>query len=353
MANNGGGIIVYGIKEDQSRATGRCDVGELTENHVRTIRSAAVTAITPSVFGLDIVPIGGASNQVVAIIVGPSVDSPHLIYRNEYFGAPIRNDADTVWMNERQLELMYRARFDERRHAHDALDHLYDEQSAGRDTDQRAWLIAVAHPRIPATTQTRPTLADAQQTFDDANSHGFTTTGISPLGSVSRQNPRPGLRRWIAPNGADNDHTRWREAWASIHHNGSVTLAAAIGGQRATGIVLAADHVDSAAVEHAVADLMALIRSAGKRFGTNEYETRVGIEWTGGTPLIIQTATEDNEPSTRGSLPLARYSPVTTTVLALADDADYLRQIRELAEDCINQGGITRLRAIRAAEPAR
>ncbi|WP_257013578.1 ATP-binding protein [Rhodococcus sp. ACPA4] len=269
MANNGGGIIVYGIREDQRKATGRRDVGELTENHERTLRSAAVTAITPSVFGLDIQTIGEAGNQVVAIVVEPSVDSPHLIYRNEYFGAPIRNDADTVWMNERQLEIMYRARFDERRHAHDALDHLYDEQSAGRDTDQRAWLIAVARPRIPAAGQTRPTLADAQTMFDDANSHGFTTTGISPLGSVFRQNPRPGLRRWISPNTADNDHTRCKEAWASIHHNGSVTLAAAIDGQRATGIVLAADHVDYAAVEHAVADLMALVRVAGKRFGTN------------------------------------------------------------------------------------
>lgn len=143
-----------------------------------------------------------------------------------------------------------------------------------------------------------------------------------------------------------------KEAWASIHHNGAVTLAAAIDGQRATGTNLEGNQVDSAAVEHAVADLMALIRSAGKRFGTNEYETRVGIEWAGGTTLIIQTATEDNEPSTRDSLPLSRYSPVTTTVLALTDDADYLRQIRELAEDCINQGSITRLRAIRAAEPA-
>ena len=263
MANNGGGIIVYGIKEDQRKATGRCDVGELTENHERTIRSAAVTAITPSVFGLDIVRTGGAGNQVVAIVVGPSVDTPHLIYRNEYFGAPIRNDADTVWMNEHQLEVMYRARFDERRHANDALDHLYDEQSAGRDTDQRAWLIAVARPRIPAAGQTRPNRGDAQTMFNDANRHTYTTTGKSPLGSVSRQNPRPGLRRWIAPNTAANPHTRWKEAWASIHHNGAVTLAAAIGGQRATATILEGNQVDSAAVEHAVADIMALIRSAG------------------------------------------------------------------------------------------
>lgn len=146
MANTGGGIIVYGITETQKAATGRRDVGELTEQIERALRSAAVTAITPPIFGLRIHHIGTTGNQVVAIIVDASVDGPHLIYRGEYFGAPIRNDADTVWMKERHIELMYRARFDERRNSAEALDTLYAEQVAGKDTDKRAWLIAVAHP---------------------------------------------------------------------------------------------------------------------------------------------------------------------------------------------------------------
>jgi len=53
--------------------------------------------------------------------VPAGADGPHLIYyTNEYFGAPIRDNADTVWMKERQTEAMYRARFDERRHAAEA-----------------------------------------------------------------------------------------------------------------------------------------------------------------------------------------------------------------------------------------
>lgn len=43
---------------------------------------------------------------------------------------------------------------------------------------------------------------------------------------------RLGLRRWVAANNSLNDSRRWREARAAIHHDGSVTVAAAIGGQR-------------------------------------------------------------------------------------------------------------------------
>ncbi|MBX9152250.1 AlbA family DNA-binding domain-containing protein [Rhodococcus qingshengii] len=350
MANNGGGIIVYGIDEDEKAATGRRNV-DLTEQHERALRSAAVTAISPPVFGLGIHQIGTSGNQVVAIVVGASVDGPHLIYKNDYFGAPIRNDADTVWMKERHIELMYRARFDERRNSTEALDTLYTEQTAGRDTAKRAWLIAVAHPRLPASTMTRPTREQATSMFTVADAHTYTARGHSPLGAVRRHDPRPGLRRWIAPNIRDPDSTRWSEAWASIHHNGAVTIAASVGGQIGYPHDLAGDHIDSATVEYSVADFMSLIRVAGEHFGTNEYEAQVGIEWTGGSPLIIQTVDQMGRPFLDNSLAIARYSPITTTVRSGADDADYLQQIRTLAEDCINQGGITGLRAIRANEP--
>lgn len=47
MANVGGGIIVYGVRESQKAATGRSDVGTFIESHERALRSAAITAITP------------------------------------------------------------------------------------------------------------------------------------------------------------------------------------------------------------------------------------------------------------------------------------------------------------------
>ncbi|PBC36090.1 transcriptional regulator [Rhodococcus sp. ACPA4] len=349
MANNGGGIIVYGVEESQKAATGRRDVGELTEQHERALRSAAVTAITPPIFGLSIHRIGQPGNQVVAIVIESSVDGPRLIYKGEYFGAPIRNDADTVWMKERQIELMYRTRFDERRHATEALTTLYAEQAVRQDTDTRAWLIAVAHPRLPRATGTRPTRNDAISMFREARNFAYgysTSAGGHPLDSTEMFEPRPGLRRWIAPNPVHKGFTNWQGTGVSIHHNGAVTLTTAIGGRRTPTETLAVDHIDSAAIESSVANFMALIRAANLQLGTNEYDAQIGIEWTGGTPLIIQTVDQLNYPFLGHSLPLTRYTPVASTIRAGASDDDYHQQVRTLAEDCINQGGITDLRAI-------
>lgn len=87
MANSGGGLIVYGVKEEEKAAIERKDTGEFTENHERTYRKVAVTAITPPVFGLQIHRLG-TDPRAAAVVVPASVDGPHLIYRNDYFGAP-------------------------------------------------------------------------------------------------------------------------------------------------------------------------------------------------------------------------------------------------------------------------
>ncbi|MFF0726042.1 hypothetical protein [Streptomyces sp. NPDC004134] len=120
-----GAVIVYGVQETQKAATERVDVGEFEEGHERALRSAAITAISPPVFDLRVNRLKSAGgDRAVVVEVPSSVDGPHLIYRHEYFGAPVRNDSDTVWMKERQIEAMYRARFGERRHATEALDAL-------------------------------------------------------------------------------------------------------------------------------------------------------------------------------------------------------------------------------------
>ena len=115
MANSGGGVIVFGVRESQKAATARVDVGEFDEAYERSLRSAAFTAISPPVFGLNVHRLGDEGNRAVVVEVLASVDGPHLIYKNDYFAAPMRNDSDTVWMKERQIEAMYRARFEERR----------------------------------------------------------------------------------------------------------------------------------------------------------------------------------------------------------------------------------------------
>ena len=142
-------MLVYGVTEEQRRATGRGDVGEVTESYERTLRRVAVSGIQPPVFGLDVIRVGEDGNRALVIVVPASVDVPHMIVRGEMFGAPVRNHADTEWANERLIESMYRQRFDERRNANRAVKGLYDELMAGRDADQRAWLAVVAYPRTP------------------------------------------------------------------------------------------------------------------------------------------------------------------------------------------------------------
>lgn len=221
-----------------------------------------------------------------------SVDGPHLIFRGEYFGAPIRNHADTEWMKERQIEAMYRARFDERRRATEVVDSLYAEAAAGRDTAKRAWLIAVAHPRIPGAL-VRLGGEDAQVIFKQAEKITLSYSnrdGMHPLENIDRLNPRPGLRRWVAPNSATGDSSRWREAWASAHHDGSITLAAAVGGHRKSSDgSFEGWEVEARAIEAAVADFTALIRATAAAPHHGEYDVCVGVVWTGEEHLKVLT----------------------------------------------------------------
>lgn len=342
MANSGGGLIIYGVTETAKIATGRVDVGECDEPYERSLRSAAITAISPPVFGLAVHLVGPAGRRAVVVEVPASVDGPHLIYRNDYFGAPVRNGSDTVWMKERQIEAMYRARFDERRHAAEALDSLVDEAAAGRDTNRRAWVIAVAHPRIPRIGErlsrdvARGVLVSAAKlTLTYASRYG-----AHPLESVDQLNPRPGLRRWVARDSATSDGCPWKESWVSIHHDGSVTVTAAVGGHR-VGHDRYSDgwEVASPAVEAAIADLMALVRATAQATGNDEYDVRVTVHWAGDQPLAILTQGNfliDENPS----IPLHRFTPVEVTVNAAESDLDYHRHVYGLAEDCVNQGGV-------------
>lgn len=133
MANSGGGVIVFGVHESQKAATERVDVGELDEAYERSLRSAAITAISPPVFGLYVHRLGADGNRAVVVEVPTSIDGPHLIYKHDYFAAPVRNDSDTVWMKERQVA---------------ASTELASRSAA---TQPRHWMHSSARPRPVGT----------------------------------------------------------------------------------------------------------------------------------------------------------------------------------------------------------
>jgi predicted HTH transcriptional regulator len=130
MANAGGGMLFFRIEEQNKLAMARTDVGELSEQHERTLRQAAMTALSPPVLNLTIVRLQGTTSSV-AVVIPPSLERPHLVYRGEMFGASERVDADTHWMSEQRLEAAYRLRFDGRRNGRQDLDRLFDDEVWG------------------------------------------------------------------------------------------------------------------------------------------------------------------------------------------------------------------------------
>lgn len=355
MANSGGGVIIFGVRESQKAAVERVNAGEFNEGYERSLLSAAITAISPPVFGLTVHQLGSGDKLAIVVEVPASLDGPHLIYRNHYFGAPMRNGPDTVWMKERQIEAMYRARFNEQRHATEALDNLFSEVAAGRDCSERAWLIAVARPRVPSfrgrltLDQARVILTNAVKLatsytrYTKANPY---TRLTHPLDAV-HHNPRPGLRRWIVTDATAGSFQGTSQF--SIHHNGSATLATVVGGLPSGRNDYKGWEIKSSAIEVSIADVMALVRATAEATGNDEYDVRVGIEWTGQQPLKIFTV--HNGADYGGfSTPLHRFTPVEVTVNAAESNIDFHWDIHDLAQDCMNQGGISYLLAINPPE---
>lgn len=74
----------------------------------------------------------------------------------------------------------------------------YSHRWQAGDTNKRAWLIAVAHPRVPRFRD-RLSRDGARAVLSRAESLALlyaSRGGIHPLENVDRLNRRPGLRRW-------------------------------------------------------------------------------------------------------------------------------------------------------------
>jgi hypothetical protein len=352
FANSGGGVLVFGVIEDRRRATGRVDVGGVSESYERTLRRVAVSGIQPPVLGLDVVRVGPAGNRALVVVVPQSIDVPHLIYRSEMFGAPIRNHADTEWMRERQLELLYRQRLDARRHSDQAIQNLHDELMAGRDTNERAWMAVVAYPRIPGLgrqlerNQAQDVIGAAErQTLAWVNRRGAS----HPLEAVDSLNLRRGMRRWLLPH-APHGIGSWYEAWFGVHDNGAISLVCGIGAHRIVGPetgTLPGERIRSRHIEAAVSDTMALLRETARAMGAGgEYDVLLGIEWTGEERLVIETTDGSGFRYDDMSVPLGRFAPVRSSLRVDLDDEAYLAQVAEVALDAINQGGVQNLQML-------
>jgi len=281
FANASGGIIVFGVRETGKAADGRADAGELTESYERTIRKVCMAAITPPVFGVQAIAIPSTTGtRAVALVIPASSDGPHLVYRGETFGAPLRTGADTHWMNERQVEAAYRSRFEGARRGDVVLQQIFADLASAVGISDVVALVGAARPRTlrPRVEPRDGVLSIAYQASLVARWWLSGRSPYGPLEDIDIYGGRPTLSGHYLP---PRDPGCSREAHAAIYDDGSVGLSWRAGGHEHehTGSPYNPHQIPTIAVEAFVASLMALVHADSADRPAGDYEVIFGVEF--------------------------------------------------------------------------
>lgn len=338
MANSGGGMLVFGVIEEDAAASGRVDAGEIDENYLRTLRRVAYTGISPAVTGIDVFTLGDEGARAVAVVIPDSVDAPHLVYKDQYFGAPVRNNSDTEWMKERQIELAYRARFRENADTAARMRELYVECRQAYSTSRAAQIIAVAQPRHPFRQRTQRVLGD---TISDAWHLSNAWTGgetFHVLNMVEGYRPQVGFRRLMAVS-AEGDPTS--RAHVAVHDDGAITMAWTAGAESSGASTRnGSNEVRSADIEVFVSDFLALVRKLAESTPGGEMVVNLGIEWEGVGAIACFDTDHRGRQTSRSETFAGTYSHVSAMFAGNDAEVDYYSDVRAFAADCLTQFGI-------------
>lgn len=224
MVNSGGGLIVFGVRENPATSAAEeiVDTGAFTDGEARRLRSIVYSAIQPAIQDLVFEAVSSGTATVVIVQVPSSVDTPHFQVRQGSLRAPRRFGAQTVDMSERDIEQAYRARFEDRREKDDTLNELTSRLLAGVPREDKVWLTAAAVPVNPRPAHLgRLSREIALDIFKDIRIK-------SPLLSPDNEhyfgyldpNPRPGLRKWRAAVAGN-----WDVGVVEVHDRGATALA--------------------------------------------------------------------------------------------------------------------------------
>lgn len=353
MANSGGGMLLFGISDTGSRASEAPGVSSdfVQDTYLRDLRRVGINRVSPPILDLKVLAFGDASRHGLAVVVPATEDAPHLIFNNDAFRAPYRNGPDTAWMNERMLEAAYRARFEARRSATASLNELMAAAIEGRSFTKRAWMVAVARSTNTLPGNARLDRAAAADVFESAYQSSFrwVSMHVHPLEWLGRNNPRPGLRRWVARFERTGESTRWREAQAEVCDDGAIILGSAMGAGRSGVNTMAANEIPSDRAETFASDFFALLLSSSRVTGSTVFDIQVDVRWEGAEPIVLRIPDShlggyylDQD----HSVPVRRFVPVRAVVDTSRPESAYVDQLRELALDVVNQGGVRYLHSI-------
>ncbi len=343
FANAGGGIIVFGVSDKNKAADERHDAGDLTENYERTIRQVCMAAITPPLFGVQAIAIPTATtSRAVALIIPASPDGPHLVYKNDYFGAPNRTGADTAWMKERQLEAAYRTRFDGQRQGEESLRRIYDDMASVAGKTERAVLVGAARPRSRSLRRGKfdavPAVVDSAKSM--ARWWLARAGTYNPLEDIDPYRGRPTLAGQYLPPSDPGDV---REGHAVLFDDGSLGMSWRAGGHERDGSGRHRDphQVGTLAVEGFVAALMALVHAVAAENPTGDYDVIFGVELETPAGLTPEFHVRKAAPPSGVYKPFSgRFRPISATVDPSVSDEVFIASAITLATAALNQVGI-------------
>lgn len=347
MANIGGGVIVYGVAEDDNNkdhAGYRTDVRKVDESYEQAYLSVAFGQIVPPLFGVKLHRVEDEFCNALVVVVPKSRQVPHMYFAEKNdkktIAVPVRHGAHSVWLTEAEISRLYRERFVAEHDAKKALNSAYRRVTALRLEDG-FWMAAVARPTYP-TVASKPESQEIFQIGVKAREDQLRRRyngGRATLIAASNP-PKRGFRSWRFLDAKNDDFM-----YVEFHDDGAISMLMRIDEvlpQQRDALV------HSYNLPIVVGDLLAAMRQYSEWTGVREYDVRFGVEWDMKQPLVIEQKL-DIRYSPESVVPIRRFVPVEATIDV--SDPEVLRQhAHDLALDCLNQAGINRLTMFQEVE---
>lgn len=361
MANTNGGVIVYGVREDDQRAAEITPVPVTTRERER-LRALAARHIRPLIAGVEIVPLVTEEDDergVLVVSVPASPDAPHVVGERNEMGIPFRHGPHTEWMSEHQLERAYRDRFNRQADDAEALTRLRGDLTYGLDFSAGAWLLLAGRPLNPLSTGFhRPDPDHITEVLKDALRVGLEIYPSSNervhvlqgLGREAVNNPRIGLRRWVIRSNHATPGAATDLIHIELHHDGAAMLAVAVGRWAGEGSGTEFHPVPTRAVQSAIAEGVAVATTNARRRG-HTGPMRIQATLTALAGDLI--APVDNHVGggmfvrsmeiVHGARAIKQVTPVETEVLTDGEPTRLRAGTRQLCEDLLHQFGVTHI----------
>ena len=345
MANVGGGLIVYGVKEDtRSAATELLDTGSWTDSKARKLRQAAHALIQPTIQGLEFTALTQDDVTLVVLSVPASTEVPHFQMNRDLYRAPRRYGAQTVDMTEREIEAAYGQRLQGRITREKTLEDMQQDVLLGVNRDL-IWMTAVAMPANPRPTSSgRLDVAAMQSIITAMGYNPYLACNIENRFQYLEHRPRIGFRRWRSVvaigddiNGAIEVYDDGGFSLAFAQYPGTESLAEPL--EDGTDIHVMDLHVFAA---HAVRILETVAMGIGVQ---GPYELQLNMVNSSG-PMYLRTYRHERlVPRSRDSA-IYRFHPVRILHDGTTGEESNAEVVHSLAIDLLNQGGLIKVNPV-------